>query len=189
MPEQMQVVSLNVGRARHLEWQGMEVETSIFKSSVDGPLRVHTLGISGDEQSDLTVHGGVNKAVYVYPAIHYSYWKRELPDLMFPWGAFGENLTVDGVTERDVYVGDRLSIGTAEFIVTQPRMPCFKLGVRFDRPDMTKRFFHSGLSGFYLSVAHEGAVQAGDTVTITPAPHRGPSISDIFRGKPGDRYA
>jgi len=179
----MRLISLNVGRARHVEWYTEDITTSIFKTAVDTPLRVHTLGIAGDEQADHTVHGGVNKAVYVYPSEHYAYWREQLPDTLFPWGAFGENLTVEGLTENQAYVGDRLAIGSAEFVVTQPRMPCYKLGIRFDRLDMAKRFMASRFSGFYLAVTTEGTIQAGDTIALMPGDRQGGSIAALFAAK------
>jgi MOSC domain-containing protein YiiM len=159
----MKVVSLSVGLPREVEVHGGTVLTSIFKTPVDRRLRVTALNFEGDEQSDLTVHGGVDKAVYAYPAEHYEYWRKELPDADLPWGAFGENLTTEGLLE-DVRIGDRFRVGSAEFVVTQPRMPCYKLGIRFGRPDMPKRFLRSGRSGFYLAVTQEGEVGAGDLI-------------------------
>jgi MOSC domain-containing protein YiiM len=165
----MKLLSIQVGRPRDLQWRGQDVRTSIFKTSVTGPVRVRLLNIDGDEQSDLTVHGGRNKAVYVYPSEHYDFWKNELPDEAFPWGAFGENLTTEGLLEDRVCIGDRLLCGTAEFVVTQPRQPCYKLGVKFDRLDMVKRFHRSGRSGFYLAVLREGTIEAGDAITLIGA--------------------
>ena len=162
----MKVISINVGLPRTIEWRGEIVETSIFKEPVSGRVRVHRLNIEGDRQSDLTVHGGVNKAVYAYPAEHYAFWRDEFPGVDLPWGAFGENLTTTGLLEDSVQIGDRFRIGTAEFVVTQPRMPCYKLGVRFDRLDMVKRFLQSGRSGFYFAVAEEGEIAAGDGITL-----------------------
>ena len=153
--------------------------TSIFKAPVSGRIRVNRLNLVGDEQSDLTVHGGVDKAVYVYPSEHYEFWRQQLPDFPLPWGAFGENFTSEGLLEDAIRIGDRLRIGTAEFAVTQPRMPCFKLGIRFDRADMVKRFLQSGRSGFYLSVSEEGEVTAGDTVTIIARDEHAVSVADV----------
>ncbi len=163
----MVVVSINVGRPRLVQSGGKSVRTSIYKDPVASPVRVGTLNLDGDEQSDLSVHGGVHKAVYVYPSEHYAYWREQLPDMALPWGVFGENLTTTGLEETAVHIGDRLTIGTAEFVVTQPRLPCFKLGIRFGRLDMVKRFQQSGGSGFYLAVAREGVVAAGDTIRMT----------------------
>jgi MOSC domain-containing protein YiiM len=162
----MQVISINVGLPREVEWRDQIVRTSIFKEPVTGRVRVDRLNIEGDRQSDLTVHGGVNKAVYVYPSEHYEFWRKELPDFDLPWGAFGENLTTTGLSEDDVRIGDRFAIGSADFVVTQPRMPCFKLTIRFGRADMIKRFYRSGRCGFYVAVAKEGEIGAGDAIVL-----------------------
>jgi MOSC domain-containing protein YiiM len=164
----MKVISVNVGLPREVEWQGEHVLTSIYKVPVEGRLHVERLNIEGDRQADLTVHGGAEKAVYVYPAEHYAYWRGELPGVDLPWGAFGENLTTEGLDEQ-IRIGDRLRIGSADFVVTQPRMPCFKLGIRFGSMKMVKRFLQSGRSGFYLAVTGEGELGAGDAVTMTGA--------------------
>src|SRR4030095_3757658 len=160
----MKVLSINAGLPREIEWQKRIVRTSIFKSPVSGSVRVTTLNFDGDAQSDLSVHGGPDKAVYVYPYEHYSYWRNELPDADLSLGAFGENLTTEGLLEDETNIGDSFRIGSAEFTVTQPRMPCYKLGIRFGRADMVKRFLHSGRTGFYLSVIKEGEVIAGDSI-------------------------
>jgi MOSC domain-containing protein YiiM len=173
------VLSVNVGGPREIQWRRKTVTTSIFKAPVSGRVRVDRLNLDGDQQSDLTVHGGVDKAVYVYPSEHYPYWREQLPDFPVPWGAFGENFTSQGLLEDAIRIGDRLRIGTAEFAVTQPRMPCFKLGIRFDRADMVKRFLQSGRSGFYLSVSQEGEVTAGDTVTFIAHDEHGVSVADV----------
>src|SRR6266853_2672192 len=136
----MKLISLNTGGPRQVTWNGQTVRTSIWKSPRVGRLRVASLNIDGDEQSDLSVHGGRAKAVYLYPSEHYEYWRRELPAMELPWGIFGENLTTEGLLENDVSIGDRIQVGTAEFLVTQPRQPCFKLGMLFGRDAMIKRF-------------------------------------------------
>jgi MOSC domain-containing protein YiiM len=162
----MKIISINVGQPRTVQAHGKTVTTSIFKAPVAGPVQVKWLNVVGDKQSDLTVHGGADKAVYVYPAEHYAFWRKELPEVDLDWGAFGENFTTEGLLEDTIQIGDRLQIGAAEFIVTQPRLPCFKLGIRFDRPDMVKRFLSSGRTGFYLRVLREGEVTAGDAITV-----------------------
>ena len=160
----MRVISLNVGRPRAVQWHKKTVLTSIWKSPVEGSVRVAGVNLFGDEQSDLTVHGGPNKAVYGYPSEHYEYWRRELPGTDLDWAAFGENLTVEGLLERDVAIGDRYRIGTTELIATQPRLPCFKLGIRFGDDRMVKRFMASRRSGFYFAIAKEGVIAAGDAI-------------------------
>jgi MOSC domain-containing protein YiiM len=175
----LKLLSVNVGMPREVEWHGRLVRTSIFKSPVSGPVRVATLNLEGDEQSDLTVHGGVHKAVYVYPSEHYGFWREEIPGLDLPWGMFGENFTTEGLLEQAVNIGDRFRVGSAEFVVTQPRMPCFKLGIRFGRPEIVKRFLHSGKSGFYLSVLKEGQVTAGDSMESLTHDEHGVTVVDI----------
>ena len=170
-----------MGGPRQVQWRREVVTTSIFKEPVTGRVRVDRLNLAGDQQSDLTVHGGPDKAVYVYPSEHYPYWREQLPDFPLPWGAFGENFTSDGLLENEIRIGDRLRIGSAEFVVTQPRMPCFKLGIRFNRPDMVKRFLESGRSGFYLKVVAEGEVGAGDPIALVARDDQSVSVADIFR--------
>lgn len=174
----MHVISINVGLPRPVEWDGEVIETAIFKEPVAGAVRVHRLNLEGDRQADLTVHGGEDKAVYAYPSEHYPFWREELgTDLA--WGAFGENLTTSGVTERDVHIGDRLRIGSAEFVVTQPRTPCFKLAMKFQRADMVRRFQQSGRSGFYLAVAREGSLIAGDEISIIARDPAKVTVADL----------
>jgi MOSC domain-containing protein YiiM len=173
------VISINAGLPRDVEWRGQIVQTSIFKEPVAGTVKVRRLNIDGDRQSDLTVHGGADKAVYVYPSEHYAFWREELPSLAFPLGAFGENFTITGLDEESVHIGDRFRIGSAEFVVTQPRMPCFKLGIRFGRPDMIKRFLQSGRTGFYLAVTREGDVTAGDAIALTASDPEAITVADV----------
>ena len=162
----MKVIAVSVGRPREVAWNGKTILTSIFKTPTSERLHVSRLNLDGDQQSDLTVHGGVDKAVYVYPSEHYAFWKEQLPGTDLPWGSFGENLTTEGLLEHEVRIGDRLCIGSAEFVVTQPRMPCFKLGIRFGDPKMVKRFLQSHRSGFYLRVHEEGELTAGDSIEL-----------------------
>src|SRR5262245_19775667 len=177
----MQVVSVNVGLPRRVVWRRKEVTTGIFKEPVDGPVRVRWLNLDGDRQADLTVHGGAAKAVYLYRAEHYPYWQDELGRSL-PGGAFGENLTVAGTPPEDeVGIGDRLRVGTAELVVTQPRLPCFKLGLRFGDPRMVGRFLEAGRSGYYLRVAKEGEVAAGDEIELLERHPAGVPVSEITR--------
>jgi len=175
----MQVLSVNVGGPRELEWRGELVRTSIWKSPVAGRVAVRRTNLAGDEQSDLSVHGGVEKAVYLYPHEHYAFWRAELPGVELGCGQFGENLTSEGLLEGEVAIGDRLRIGSAELQVTQPRVPCFKLGLRFGRPDMVKRFLRAGRSGFYLAVLREGELGAGDAVEHIPVPTPSLSVAEV----------
>src|SRR2546421_11718647 len=175
----MKLLSVNAGLPREVEWRGKVVLTSIFKMPVPGRVRVTRLNVQGDQQSDLSVHGGADKAIYAYPSEHYAFWRNELPAIDFPWGAFGENLTTEGLLEDKVHIGDRFRAGSAEFIVTQPRMPCFKLGIRFNRPDMMKRFLQSKRTGFYLAVTREGEVEEGDAIAFTERQESGGTITDI----------
>jgi len=181
----MKIVSVNTGRPREVRVNGDTVRTSIWKSPREGRVRAAGVNLEGDEQSDLTVHGGQYKAVYVYPSEHYAYWRRELPGVDLPLGVFGENLTIEGLLETDVFIGDRISIGSAEFQVTQPRQPCFKLGIRFGRDDMIKRFVASGRSGFYVSIVTEGDVGRGDAIRHSRSPADSVSVADIFALKMG----
>jgi MOSC domain-containing protein YiiM len=174
----MKLVSVNVGLPREVDWHGKRIRTSIWKSPVEGLVRVGTLNLDGDQQSDLSVHGGADKAVYAYPSEHYSYWRLEFPRMALPWGAFGENFTTQGPLETGVHIGDRLRIGSAEFLVTQPRLPCYKLGMRFGSADMVKRFLQSGRTGFYLAVLREGHVAAGNAIESV-AGENGVSVHDI----------
>ena len=175
----MQLISINVGLPREVEWRGEVVRTSIFKEPVHGTVRIERLNLDGDRQSDLTVHGGTDKAVYVYPSEHYPFWREQLPDAALPWGAFGENFTTMGLLEDDVHIGDRFQIGSAELVVTQPRMPCFKLGIRFGRADMVKRFLQSGRTGFYLAVIREGEATAGDAIVPIASDPSGVTVSQV----------
>lgn len=168
----MKLVSINVGLPREVQWRGKTLRTSIFKAPVSGRIWVKRLNVEGDRQSDLEVHGGSDKAVYAYPAEHYAFWREELPGMTLDWGGFGENFTTEGLLEDTVHIGDRVRIGSAEFVVTHPRMPCFKLGIRFGRQDMVKRFLRSGRTGFYMRVSQEGELTAGDA--ITPGRRRRP---------------
>jgi MOSC domain-containing protein YiiM len=166
---------------REVVWRGENVTTSIFKEPVPGRIALRTLNLDGDRQSDLSVHGGKDKAVYCYPVEHYEYWKVELPGHALPMGAFGENFTTEGLNEDSVHIGDRISIGSAEVVVSQPRMPCYKLGIRFESDDMVRRFLASRRTGFYLAVKREGEVGSGDEVTVLDHDPNSISVSEINR--------
>jgi MOSC domain-containing protein YiiM len=162
----MKIISVNLGQPRTVDWNGRSVTTAFFKELVKGRVKVKKLCLEGDKQADLKVHGGPKKAVYAYPSEHYDYWRKELPGVELPWGSFGENLTVSGLSEDKLRIGDRLEAGSSEFAVTKPRLPCFKMNVRFQRDDMMKRFQEAALSGFYLEVIREGELKAGDGIKL-----------------------
>jgi MOSC domain-containing protein YiiM len=177
----MRIISVNVGRPRLVVWNGQPVSTGIYKTPVGGRVVLRTLNLDGDRQADLTVHGGPTMAAYAYPSEHYDYWRGELPGTELPWGMFGENFTTEGLDESAVRIGDRFRVGSAEVTVTVPRMPCYKLGIKFGRADMVKRFMASGRSGFYFSVQREGEVGAGDEVEPLGRDGGGVTVADITR--------
>ena len=175
------IVSVNIGAPREVAWRGDRVMTGIYKSPVEGRIAVGSLNLEGDAQADLNVHGGRFKAIYCYPYEHYDWWKDELRGGELPLGVFGENLTTEGLDEPSVHIGDQFSIGNAHVIVTQPRLPCYKLGIRFDSDAMVKRFLASGRTGFYLGVQREGTVAAGDAMTVLARDRNRVSIADLVR--------
>jgi MOSC domain-containing protein YiiM len=181
----LKLVSVNVGLPRAIAWRGKTIHTAIWKSAVAGAVRVARTNLEGDRQADPSVHGAPDMTVYAYPSEHYAFWRQELPGADLPWGAFGENFSTEGLLEDTVRIGDRLNIGSAQFAVTQPRTPCFKLGIRFGRQDMVKRFARSGRSGFYLTVLREGEVAAGDAIEHLMSSEGSPSVSDVFRAETG----
>jgi MOSC domain-containing protein YiiM len=184
----MTLVSVNVGLPRDMIWHGRNVTTAIYKQPVRGRVALATLNLDGDGQADLSVHGGEYKAVYCYPIEHYDYWKKELPGRELPMAVFGENFTTQGLTEDSVHLGDEFSIGSAHVVVTQPRLPCYKLGVRFQSDDMVRRFLASGRAGFYLAVSREGDVGAGDDITMIARDPNAVPVSDITRLYVAKRY-
>jgi MOSC domain-containing protein YiiM len=182
----MKLLSVNCGLPRSVVWRGQNVTTSIYKQPVEGRIRLRTLNLDGDRQSDLTVHGGKDKAVYFYPVEYYRYWHAEIPGSSLPYGSFGENFTVEGLAqgslaEDTVHVGDRFAVGSTEVIVTQPRLPCYKLAIRFDSDDMIKRFLRSRRTGFYVAVLREGDVGAGDELTLISHDSESVPVSEISR--------
>ena len=177
----MKIESLNVGMPREVMWHGRAVTTGIFKSPVNSRVALRALNLDGDGQADLSVHGGEYKAVYCYPLEHYDYWKKELPGRDLPMGMFGENFTTEGLLENAVHIGDRFRIGETEVMVTEPRMPCYKLGIKFGRADIIKRFLASRRTGFYVAVMREGMVGAGDAVKLVGHEQQDISVADITR--------
>jgi MOSC domain-containing protein YiiM len=177
----MKVVSVNVGLPRTITWKAQTVTTGIFKRPIDGRVQVRPLNLAGDRQADLSVHGGPDKAIYIYPSEHYGYWQDEFPALELPWGMFGENLTTEGLREEAVNIGDQFRIGSAVVMVTQPRVPCYKLAAKFGREDIVKRFLASGRSGFYLKVLCEGELGAGDAVELLQQDGHEVTVADVVR--------
>src|SRR5437773_7450964 len=177
----MKILSVNVGLPREVAWEGKLVTTGIFKEPVKSPVMLPRSNRDGDGQADLTVHGGVTKAVYAYPSEHYAFWRAELPTMDLAFGMFGENLTTEGLLEDAVYIGDRFRVGEAELMVTEPRMPCYKLGIKFGRADIIKRFLASRRTGFYVAVTREGMVGAGDALELVGHEQQDISVADITR--------
>jgi MOSC domain-containing protein YiiM len=175
----MKLLSVNVGRPRAVMQDGDAVLTGIFKDPVKGRVTLRTLNLDGDGQADLSVHGGPTKAVYVYPSEHYDYWKRELPGMELPWGMFGENFTTVGLLESQLNIGDKFHVGSATVTVTEPRMPCYKLGIKFGRPDIVKKFLASERTGFYFRVLEEGEVGADDGIRLIERNNDGLRVSDV----------
>jgi MOSC domain-containing protein YiiM len=194
----MKLTSVNTGMPREVSWHGRIVTTAIFKKPASGRVALRKLNLDGDRQADLSVHGGEHKAVYCYSLGHYDYWKRELPGRELPMGMFGENFTIDDggpgllggqeLLEESVHLGDRFSIGTAEVVVTQPRLPCYKLGVRFGSDDMVKRFLASRRTGFYVAVIREGEVGAGDEIKVLSGEANAVAVSEITHLYVAKRY-
>jgi MOSC domain-containing protein YiiM len=181
MQSDMKLISVNVGLPRVVMSHGDPVSTGIFKEPVADRVMLRTLNLDGDRQADLSVHGGSSKAVYVYPSEHYDYWKHEFPEMKLPWGMFGENFTTAGLFESELNIGDKFRVGSAVVMVTEPRMPCYKLGIRFDRPDIVKRFLASERTGFYFAVLQEGEVGVGDPIELTERSKDSLKVSDITR--------
>jgi MOSC domain-containing protein YiiM len=179
MKSNAKLISVNVGRPRVVMSNGDPVSTGIFKEPVSGRVRLRTLNLDGDGQADLSVHGGPSKAVYVYPSEHYDYWKKELPQMQLSWGMFGENFTTTGLFESGLNIGDKFRVGSAVVLVTEPRMPCYKLAIKFGRPDIVKRFLESQRTGFYFGVLQEGEVGLGDPIELIEKSERSVRVSDI----------
>ena len=179
MKADMKLISVNVGLPRVVMSNGEPVSTGIFKEPVAGRVMLRTLNLDGDRQADLSVHGGPSKAVYAYPSEHYDYWKRELPEMKLPCGMFGENFTSAGFFESELSIGDKFRVGSAVVMVTEPRMPCYKLGIKFNRPDIVKRFLASERTGFYFAVLQESEVGVGDSIGLIEGSKHSVKVSDI----------
>lgn len=178
----IRLISVNVATPKNIgATRGKPTFSAIFKKPVEGPVFVRFANLEGDKQADPAVHGGEDKAVYAYPSEHYGYWRERFPKMDLPWGSFGENLTTEGILEGRVHAGDRLTIGTAEFAVTVPRFPCFKLGIKFGTQAIVRSFLDSERSGFYLKVLQEGHIEAGDTIKLSAGEAGARTITDVVR--------
>jgi len=177
----MRVLSVNAGLPREVTWRGKPVTTGIYKEPADGRVPVRRLNLDGDRQADLRVHGGPDKAVYAYPSEFYELWSRERPELELGPGTFGENLTTEGLVDTELSVGDRFRVGTGDLAGTHPRPPCFKLGIRMGRDAFVTEFLERGLLGFYLAVAREGDVAAGDPIIEVARDPRGFRVTEVAR--------
>src|SRR2546430_3540418 len=167
------LLSVNVGMPQNLAWQGRTVFTSVWKRPIRGPRMVRRLNIDGDGQGDLAGHGGEHRAVFVYQIDSYHYWQRQLGRDDFTYGQFGENFTIDGLPDQEVCIGDRYRIGQALFEVTQPRVTCYRVGIRMNEPQMAALLVARGRPGFYLRVLEEGQVEAGDEIVrVATGPER-----------------
>lgn len=175
----MKLISVNVSQPKAVLHNGKRIKTGIFKEPVSGRTMMRRLNIDGDGQGDPTVHGGVHKAVYVYTIEHYEYWKRQLARDDFTHGQFGENLTVEGMLEDTVHIGDVFRIGEAVVEVSQPRVPCFKLGIKMGNPRIVKPFLESTRVGFYVRVLEEGEVGAGDAIEPISVGDGGMTVKEI----------
>lgn len=184
-----QLLSVQTARARRVNINGRAVLTAIHKLPVDGPAALQSLGLVGDEQADLSVHGGLDKAVYAYPSEHYPFWQAQrgaagLTDIdnALPWGSLGENLTLSGLLERDVWVGDVLRFGRCALRVTQPREPCYKFNATMGFSTASKLMAQQGYCGFYLAVDEPGTLQAGENFELVAGPRR-LGIPEMFAAK------
>jgi MOSC domain-containing protein YiiM len=175
----MKVLSVNVGLPKNVLFNGQIITTAIFKDPVNGPIILRKLNLDGDKQADLTVHGGIDKAVYSYPEEHYYYWRKQFPNMDLGWGMFGENFTTEGLLEDAVNVGDQFQIGSAKLVATQPRMPCYKLGVRFGRMDVIRKFMTSGRPGIYFKVLTEGEIKIDDKIKLIKRDKNNVTVKDI----------
>jgi len=183
----MKVVSVNVGLPKQISYGRRQVVTSIFKEPLEGRVKVTTLNLDGDAQADLSVHGGLDKAIYSYSEEHYKYWKEVYPTIVMPFGMFGENLTTQGLNEDTVNIGDQYQIGSSRLVVTQPRMPCYKLGIKFGRMDILEKFINSQRPGIYYKVLEEGELGAGDNIKLLYKDKNNVTINDIVSLYVNDR--
>ena len=176
----MKVISLNIGKKESVKWRGKMVETGIFKKPVSHPIFLGETDVKSDIVVDRRYHGGVDKACYLYSADHYAYWKEKFPNLDFQYGIFGENITVEGLNEEELQIGDIFSIGECRIQITQPRQPCFKLGIRFKSQTIVKQFINSPFPGVYVKIIEQGKVKIGDTLTLSERLHDSIGLLEVW---------
>lgn len=176
----MKVVSVNIGEKRTVEWRGKPVETGIFKYPVEGSIELGETDVEKDVVVDRRYHGGINKACYLYSADHYDFWKEKYPDLEWDYGMFGENITVEGLNESQIQIGDIFSIGECRVQVTQPRQPCFKLGIRLGTQAALKAFINAPYPGVYVKLIEKGKVKAGDSMRLSERLHNSIGLLEIW---------
>ncbi|MGB5172394.1 MOSC domain-containing protein [Eudoraea sp.] len=177
----MRVISTNIGPLTKVNWHGKEIVTGIFKKPIDEPLMLQTDSVANDSIADPRVHGGQYKACYLFSSKYYNYWKRKYPHLEWGWGMFGENLTIEHLEERELRIGDIYEIGTALIQITQPREPCFKLGIRFGTQEILKEFIAHGHPGTYVKVLKKGIVKKGDPLILKEKSKSPLTIQDFYR--------
>ncbi len=176
----MKIISTNIGEPQTIEWRGKKVQTGIYKHSVPQPIFLGEEDVANDHVIDRRYHGGIDKACYLYSADHYKYWQRLYPDLEMPWGMFGENLTIEGLHEARIHIGDTFQIGEVIIQATQPRQPCYKLGFRFGTQKIVRQFVDSGFSGVYVRVLQKGEAKSGDKLVLIDKKDS-PSIQRVFK--------
>jgi MOSC domain-containing protein YiiM len=172
-------LALNISKPKVVKYKGDDVLTGIYNASIEGPRMVRKLNIEGDEQADLTVHGGIDKAVYAFPSEHYFYFQDALKQGPYKPGQFGENLTTEGMLESNVRIGDRYRVGEVVFEVSQPRSPCYKFAIKMGTAEALKVFINSAKTGFYFRVLHEGTIQSGDSIELEFSKDTAPTVEEV----------
>lgn len=180
MQHNLKVISTNIGRIREVKFQGQKITTGIFKEPVNEAIFLGKGGVNKDEVADLKVHGGSDKACYLYSADYYPFWKEKFPAQKWKWGIFGENLTIEGLDEGRIKIGDIFQLGEAMVQVSQPRLPCYKLGIRFGDPTIIKQFLESPYPGIYLRILEEGYVQKGDQMALMKSNEKGMTVRQVY---------
>lgn len=176
----MKVVSLNVSKTIEVPWEGKMIQTGIYKKPVTRPLEIKGINVEGDDQGNRKTHGGIDRAVYAYPMEHYEYWRKQYPDKELPFGMFGENLTTTGLFEDKVHVGDIFKIGTAEIMAVQPRMPCYRLGIRFDDQEVIEKYVATDYCGIFFRIVKEGIIKQDDEIILIKKDPESLSILEIY---------